>query len=46
MIKVVKERGIFIINILFFKFGVNEFIEFLKSIGGDVVVIEIYINIW
>lgn len=46
LIKVVKVRGYMIINIFFNKLCVNEFIEFLKSIGGDVVVMEVYVNIW
>lgn len=46
VIKAAKERGISTINILPSKPGVNESIELLKSIGGDVVVTETYTNTW
>lgn len=46
LIKAAKARGYMTINILPNKSCVNESIEFLKSIGGDVVVTEAYANTW
>lgn len=46
LIKAAKQQGVTTINILPNKPGVNDSIELLKSIGGDVVVTEAYTNTW
>jgi hypothetical protein len=46
LIKAAKQKGFTTINILANKPGVNDSIELLKSIGGDVVVTEAYTNTW